>query len=428
MVTKKTLPNGLRILTIPQKGTQAVTVLVLVNTGSHFETKKVNGISHFLEHLLFKGTEKRPNHLAISEPLDRVGGMYNAFTGEEYTGYYAKVGTKHFSLALDILSDIYLNSTLPPQEIAKEKGVIVEEINMYYDNPATHVQNLWNEALYGSEQPAGWKISGTKETVLGIERAQLAQYQKKQYVASNTVVCVAGNLPENEQQTSKLVAQYFAALKKTHPKKKTKVTTPAATKKSACLLEARTTDQVHLCLGMPAYDLFHKHYYTQEVLSCLLGGMMSSRLFVKIREELGIAYYIRTAASAYTDSGYLVTAAGVETKNAARAIEEILAEYAQVAATKVPAPELKKAKEHIKGSMALSLETSDALASFYGAQELLRRKLFEPKEIFAIIDTIDTSAIQQAARNLFQPAHMRLSIVGPFTKKDKTSFEKLLRS
>ena len=220
MFKKTTLKNGLRIITVPQKSTQAVTVLALVGTGSKYETKETSGISHFLEHMFFKGTKKKPDKITIAETLDKVGGIYNAFTGEECTGYFAKVANTHFDLALDWVSDIYLHSLLPEQELAKEKGVIIEEINMIYDNPMAYVSTLWSKLLYG-DQPAGWDIAGTKESVSQISREKLINYMADHYVARNTVVCIAGNIEEaraiNEAEKS------FGKMKNTKPKEKEKV-------------------------------------------------------------------------------------------------------------------------------------------------------------------------------------------------------------
>src|SRR3989344_5773675 len=220
MFRKTTLKNGLRIITVPQKSTQAVTVLVLAGTGSKYETKETSGISHFLEHMFFKGTEKRPDKLAIAETLDKVGGIYNAFTGEECTGYFAKVASSQFDLALDWVSDIYLKSILPEKEIKIEKGVITEEINMVYDNPMAYAGLLWNKLLYG-DQPAGWDIAGTKESVNAMNRPELLNYMNSQYVASNTIVCVAGNI--NDAQTISQIKKKFVQIKTTLPTKKAQV-------------------------------------------------------------------------------------------------------------------------------------------------------------------------------------------------------------
>ena len=419
MFKKTSLKNGLKIITVPQKGTQAVTVLVLAGTGSKYEKKEINGISHLLEHLLFKGTKKRPTHISISEPLDRVGGIYNAFTGEDYTGYYAKVDSKHFDLALDVISDIYLNSKLDPKEIKKEKGVVIEEINMYLDHPASYVQNLWSRVLYG-DQPAGRSIAGTKESVLAISRNQIFDYMKTQYTASNTVVCIAGNLSKNVLVKTK---KYFSKIKEKNIIKKPEVIEEQ--KKPECLIKNKETDQTHFCLGVRGYNFSHPKRFTLEVLALILGGMMSSRMFIKIREELGLAYYVRTVVSSDPDAGFLVTQAGVDNTRVKKAIVAVLDQYKIMAKTKISAKELKKAKDHFKGKMTLLFESSDAQASFYGVQELLEKKILTPDQIYAKINKVTINDVLEVGKDIFRPDKLNLALIGPF--KDKTKFEKILK-
>jgi len=420
MFKKTTLKNGLRIITVPQQSTQAVTVLVLVGTGSKYETKELNGISHFLEHMFFKGTKNMPDKLEIAETLDRVGGIYNAFTGEEYTGYYAKTEFSKFDLALDWVSDIYLNSLLPEKEVKREKGVIIEEINMIYDNPMSKVGLLWSELLYG-DQPAGWDIAGTKETVLAIARQDLLNYMKKQYTAPNTIVCVAGRI--NEEEAIKKIKQHFSDMSNSLPREKAKVIENQT--KPASNLSYRKTDQTHLCLGVRGYGLFHPQRYAQDILAVMLGGMMSSRLFMEVREKLGLAYYIKTESESDPDTGFLATRAGVENGNVAKAISVILKEYKKMAKQKVSLKELKKSKEYIKGKTALNLESSDELAAFYGVSELLEKKILTPNEVYAKIDKVTEDDILAVAKSIFKPANLNLSLVGPF--KDKNIFDKLLK-
>ena len=410
MFRKTTLKNGLRIITVPQKSTQAVTVLALVGTGSKYEKKEISGISHFLEHMFFKGTKKRPDKLEIAETLDKIGGVYNAFTGEDYTGYFAKVAAFQFDLALDWVSDIYLNSFLPEKEIKKEKGVIIEEINMRYDHPMEFVGILWSKLLYG-DQPAGWDIAGTKESVVRIGRQELLNYMKSQYVASNTIVCIAGRI--GNTMAIKKVKKYFSKISTASFKPKPKVIERQT--HPECLLHPRKTDQTHLCLGARGYALFHPQKYTQDVLGIILGGMMSSRLFMEVREKLGIAYYIKTGIESDPDTGYLVTQAGVDNKKVERAISAILKEYKKISQKKVSQEELKKAKNYIKGKMALLLESSDALASFYTTQELLKKEILTPKDIYAKIDKVSASDIMRVSQDIFQPRKLNLAIIGPFT-------------
>ena len=417
---KTTLKNGLRIITVSQKNTEAVTVLVLVKTGSKYEKKEINGISHFLEHMYFKGTKKRPTTLVIAETMDKIGGIYNAFTSEECTGYYAKTVSTQFDTALDWVSDIFLNSTLSSKEIEKEKGVITEEINMRLDHPMTYVHVLWSKLLYG-DQPAGWDIIGTKENISNMTRKKLVDYMNEQYVSSNTIVCVAGNI--NSDLAVKKVKKHFSSIKEDESVKKQSVVERQS--EPEVIIQTRKTDQTHLCLGTRAYNLFHAQKYAQKLLAVILGGMMSSRLFVKIREKLGMAYYISTISEANPDSGYLLTQIGVDNKKVETVISAVLEEYKKISKQKVPASELKKAKNYIKGKTALLLEPSDALASFFANQELLEGKISTLKEIFKKVDKVSSSDILKVAKDIFQPQKLNLALIGPFDNKKK--FKKILK-
>lgn len=420
MFQKTTLKNGLRIISVPQETSQTVTVLVLVGTGSKYETKKTNGISHFLEHMYFKGTKKRPTALAVSEVLDKLGGVFNAFTAEEFTGYYAKVAAHQFEIALEWVSDIYLNSLLPPQEVKKERKVIIEEINMYLDTPVIYVGELWKTLLYG-DQPAGWDVAGTKESVSKISREQLFKYMKSQYVAQNTIVCMAGKI--SPSQVVSKVKNYFSRIKTTKNQQKPPVFEKQ--KKPELLLHFKKTDQAHLALGVRTfYNLFHPQRYVTELLGAILGGMMSSRLFSEIRNKLGLAYYIKTSVEADTDTGYLVTLAGVDNSRVEKAISNILKEYKKISRAKVSVAELKKAKENLKGKISLSLETSDARAFFCAGQELLENKILTPEEIFRKIDKVSVNDILKVARDIFKADRLNLAMIGPF--EDKSKFQKLL--
>jgi len=298
----------------------------------------------------------------------------------------------------------------------------VEEINMIYDHPMAYIGFLWTKLLYG-DQPAGWNIAGTKESVLSLSRPKLADYRKKQYTASNTILCLSGNI--DQEKAIGLAKKYFSKIKKGVPERKLKVTEKQ--KNPRCLVEERKIDQTHLFLGARGFNLLHPQRYAQEILSTILGesGMMSSRLFVEVREKLGLAYYISTDAEEDSDTGFLVTRAGVDNQRVEKAIETILREYKKISATMVSEKELKKAKDNVKGKLALSLETSDALASFYAGQELMEKKILTPEEIFAKIDKISASDILKVARDIFQPQKLNLALIGPF--KDKEKFEKLLK-
>lgn len=405
---------------VPNKNTQAVTVLVVVGAGSKYETKENNGISHFVEHMFFKGTKKRPNTLAISETLDRVGGFYNAFTSKEYTGYFAKVASKHAGLALDWVSDIFLNSKIGPKEIEKERGVIIEELNMYLDTPVRHIRDLFEGLLYG-DQPAGWEIVGTKENLKKIQRKDFIDYIKNHYSSNNTIVCVSGNFSREKMVED--IKRKFKTINKKQPQLKEKVIEEQ--KDPQIHLKFKETDQTHFCLGVRAFDLFSPKIYTQEILATILGGNMSSRLFIKVREKNGLAYYIKTDAESFTDSGYLVTQAGVPHAALSKAVEMILKEYKNLAQITIAESELKKAKDYLKGNLVLSLESSDALASFYAGQELLTNKILTLKEECAKIDKVKASEVRLLAKKIFRKDGLNLAVIGPH--KNENELQKLMK-
>ena len=410
--TKTKLKNGLRVITIPMKDNPTVTVLVLVETGSKYETKAKNGISHFLEHMCFKGTAMRPSAHAISAELDGLGSQYNAFTGQEYTGYYAKSDAKHFKKIFDIVSDIYLNSTFPEAEMQKEKGVIVEEINMYEDMPHRHVQDLFMGLLYG-DQPAGWNIAGTRENVRAMTREDFVSYKKAHYVPKATTVIVAGKVKEKEVERE--IARVFGALKSTA--KSAKVKTKDVQTKPHVLAQYKKTDQTHLMLGVRTFDTYDKRNATLSVLATILGGGMSSRLFIKLREELGVAYYVRASNDNFTDHGFFDITAGVSNDRVQEVVTEILSECKKFRTDLVMPAELNKAKEYMVGNMKLELESSDAWTNFYGGQEVLRKKIRTPEEIERRIRKVTAADIQKVAQEIFTDKNLNLALIGPFEDK-----------
>ncbi|MFH1308991.1 MAG: pitrilysin family protein [Patescibacteria group bacterium] len=415
---KHTFKNGLRLVTVPMKNTKAVTVLVLVGTGSKYETKEINGISHFLEHMFFKGTKKRPNTLAIAETLDRVGGEYNAFTGKEQTGYWAKVDSKHLDLALDWVSDMFLNSKIEQKEINREKGVINEEVNMYLDNPKMYIWKIWESLLYGN-QPSGWLILGKRDVINKLTKKDFLNYLKNHYSSHNTVVVVAGNIKGDLKNK---ISNYFKNINIEKPKDKKKVIEKQT--KPGVLVHYKKTDQTHLFLGVRGYDLFHKDRFILDILGIILGGSMSSRMWIDIREKQGLSYYVRTNADNYTDTGTLYTRAGVDNKRIDMAIQIILKNYKLIKDKKVNEKELKKAKDFIKGRLILAMEGSDEQAMFHGDQELLEDNILTLDEIFAKIESVTINDIQRVAKDIFVPEKLNLALIGPF--KDKKRFEKLL--
>ncbi|MDP2641439.1 MAG: pitrilysin family protein [Candidatus Yanofskybacteria bacterium] len=419
MVKKTTFKSGLRVLTIPQRGTGAVTVLVLVKTGSKYEERRINGISHFLEHMFFKGTKKRPEPIAIPEAIDKVGGYMNAFTGEDYTGYYVKVSAAKTALALDVVSDILCNSLLSAKEIEKEKGVIIEEINMYRDTPNRHIYDLFQKLLYG-DQPAGWNIAGSRESVLGLYRSDLLSYMNSQYIASKTVVCVAGNI--EEEKVIKNVGRMFSHLPRGDFLDKQPVV--EAQKKPQLLLETRKIEQTQVALGARGVNLADPRRFDQELLASHLGGMMSSKLFVEVREKLGLVYDISTSSESNPDTGYIVTTAGVKHGFEEKAITTILREYKKLKSTLLSEQELNKVKEHEMGKLSLRLETSNAQANFYGMQELLEERYFTPQQVYDKIQKVRATDIRLLAKQVFRPENLNLAVLGNF--RDRERFRKLL--
>jgi len=420
MYNKRTLKNGLRIITVPMKGTQAVTVLVLVGVGSSNETKEINGISHFLEHMFFKGTKKRLDTTALIEPLDRIGGMYNAFTGKEQTGFWAKANSENLDIVLDWVSDIFLNSQFDEKEIGKEKGVIIQEMKMYLDTPMAYIQDIWERLLYGN-QPAGWSVIGEKENIMRFERKEFIDYRNRHYSASNTVICVAGNI--ESQMAEQKVKKYFERIKIEKPDPRLKVIEKQINPE--VLIHYKKTDQTHLCLGVRGYNMFHPSRYAQLVLATILGGYMSSRVWISVRAKQGLAYYIKTNAEEMTDTGFLVTQAGVDHQKVESAINLILKEYCKIKKQRVSKSELQKAKDNIKGYFSLSLESSDAQATFYADQELSTNKIVSPSEEIARIEKVTADDILKVANDLFVPSKLNLALIGPF--EDKKQFQKILK-
>jgi len=414
MFQKTTLKSGLRLITVPLKNTNSVTVLILVGTGSKYETKEINGISHFLEHMFFKGTKKRPNTLKIAETLDMVGGEYNAFTSKEVTGFWAKVDNRHLDIALDWISDMFLNSKFDEKEMQREKGVIIEEMNMYLDTPTAYVSELFEKLLYG-DQPAGWRIIGEKENILGFNRQKVLDYYKNHYSSSNTVVCVAGDIePKNVEDK---IQNFFKNIEIREAKEKIKA--EELQQKPEIMLHFKKTDQTHFCLGVRAYGLFHPQKTALSLLSIILGGNMSSRLFIKVRERQGLAYYIHTSVDATSDTGYLVTQAGIDHKNLEKSVGLILKEYKDLKNKKITEKELQKAKDYLKGISTLSLESSDSQASFYASQELLEKEILTLEEKFAKIDKVSINDIKKVAEDIFSEKNLNLAVIGPFEEKEK---------
>ena len=416
-----TYPNGLRLITVPMEHTKAATVLVMVGTGSRYETKDINGISHYLEHMMFKGTEKRPGSLDISQELDSIGAEYNAFTGKEYTGYYAKAGMENFDLILDIVSDIFLNSKFDLAEIEKERGVIIQEINMNFDNPMRHISDIYEELLYG-DQPLGWDIAGTKETILAMKPEKIREYFNTHYFAQNTVVAVAGNV--DPAKVKEQVDRYFSKMRQQSILKPMPVMVKQ--NKPGLKIFNKKTDQAHIILGVRGYDMFYPEKEALQLMAVFLGGGMSSRLFTEVREKRGLAYYVSASSDSYMDAGDFSALAGLEKTKLHSALEVILGEFKKLKKEKVSDKELQKSKDNVKGRMAISFESSDDLASYYATQELLRRQIFTPEERFEKLNRVTAEDIWEAANDIFKDDKLNLAIIGP-VEEDDSSIRELLK-
>ena len=420
MYQKRQLKNGVRVITAPMRGTKTATVLVLVGTGSKNETKKNNGISHFLEHMFFKGTKKRPTALDISKEMDRIGGISNAFTGKEVTGFWAKVDNRHLDIAMDVLSDMIINSKFSPVEIKREKGTILEEINMYLDTPAMNIFSLFEKLLY-SNQSIGWDTLGTKNNVKNFKRRDFIDYYRNYYTGENTVVVIAGNIKNND--IYKKTEKYFQAVSKSEHSDKLK--SYDKQNKPALKLQYKKTDQSHLCLGVRGYSVSHKDKYALDILSVILGGNMSSRLFVKVRERKGLAYAIHTSSENYQEVGYLVTYAGLNNNFLEEAIKIILREYKKLTRKEVGEEEIRRAKDYIKGKSLIALESSDAVANFVGHQEIATGKILTIQEKFAKLEAVTADDLRRVARDIFVNEKLNLALIGPF--KNKKRFENILK-
>jgi predicted Zn-dependent peptidase len=369
--------------------------------------------------MFFKGTKKRPRAFDISSEIDGIGGEFNAGTSKDYTVFYVKADAKHLELALDVLSDMISNSLFDLQEIEREKGVIAEEINMHEDTPRERVDEILEGLLFG-DHPLGWYVGGLKETVSTFKREHFLNYLNSLYSASNIVCTIAGKFDKDGVKNK--VEQFLGNLSKFEPKKFAKVEKLPSRKVD---LIYKKTEQAHLALGVRAYSLFDPKKYALEVLNTILGRGMSSRLFINVRERLGLAYYIASGASPYQDTGSLAIFAGVDLSKIDKAIEVILSELGKLVEEKVPQKELVKAKDYIRGRLALELEDSRGVAGFFGHQEALLRRIETPVQLIEKIDKVERKDIQEIAQELFSSKDLRLAVIGPFKAEEK--FERLLK-
>jgi predicted Zn-dependent peptidase len=408
MFTKTTLDNGLRVVTHPMTGAKSVAVMVMLAAGSRYETKHSSGIAHFAEHMFFKGTEKRPTAKDISAEVDGIGGEFNAFTGKEYTGYYIKCAAEHRSLALDVLADQLLASRFDPEEIEREKGVIIEELNMYVDTPRDHVDSVYEHLLFG-DQPLGWDIIGTKDTIRAAQRDTFQEYLDTWYVPRRMVVGAAGAV-NGDFETE--VREKFGHLED----RPTGEPDPAkfVQTQARVALETRDSDQAHLRFGVRGIQTDSPDRYIMQVLTAVLGGGMSSRLFIEVRERLGLAYYVYGYHQSYADTGTLFSQAGVDIERIDQAVSTIAGEFRKLAAEPVPEDELRRCKNYLKGRMVLQLEDPKGLLMFGLRREVLENQLVEIDEVLEGVERVTAQDIQRVAREVIVSDQMNFALVGPF--------------
>jgi predicted Zn-dependent peptidase len=412
------LDNGLRILTAPIESAQSVTCAIMLAAGSRYETPETNGIAHFTEHMFFKGTERRPTARDISKEIDAIGGEFNAFTGKEYTGYYVKCAAESRDIALDVLVDMLRHSRFDPDEIEREKGVIVEEMNMYYDTPRDFIGGVYEQLLY-DDQPLGWDIIGRKETVRGARRETFTSYVDRWYKPSRMVIGIGGKIGDGLNER---IEELFGDVEEAE----TGEPEPAhviPNEEVRVKVHTKTSDQAHICLGVHSYPLEHPDRYVLQVLSTILGGGMSSRLFTEVRERRGLAYYVYGLNHSYTDAGSLYAQAGVDINRIDDAVKTVAAELRGIADEPVPQDELDKARSFAKGRFVLQLETSQGLIMFGLRREVLESRTPDPKEILDELDKVTAEDVQRVARDLIGQRGPNLAVIGPFD--DPERFEKL---
>jgi predicted Zn-dependent peptidase len=411
------LDNGLRILTANLPEAQSVTCMVMLAAGSRYETAESNGIAHFSEHMFFKGTERRPSAREIAGEIDAIGGEFNAFTGKEYTAYYVKCAAEHRDVALDVIADMLRNSRFDAEEIEREKGVIVEEMNMYFDTPRDFIGGVYEDLLYG-DQPLGWDIIGRKETVRGATRETFMSYLDRWYKPSRMVLGLGGRVGDD-------VLEKAQALFGDLPAAETGEPGPVAPYANGRVrVFTKQSDQAHVILGVPSYPIEHPDRYALQVLSTVLGGGMSSRLFTEVRERRGLAYYVFGLNHSYTDAGSLYAQAGVDINRIDEAVTTILGELRTIAADVVPSDELEKARNFSKGRFVLQLESPQGLILFGLRREVLERHAPDLSEVLDGLNAVTAEDVQRVAQDLIADDQLRLAVIGPFD--DAERFEQLL--
>ena len=418
-VIHSVLPNGISLVVVPLANTGAVTAMVLMGVGSRFESDNQRGLAHFTEHMVFKGGKRYPSSQAITETLDAVGGEFNAFTSHEYTGFYAKTAAEHVGLSLDVLSDMVLHAKFPEDELEKEKGVIVEEINMYEDMPMRKVDYTLMELLFG-DTPLGRSILGTKKSVTSFTAQDFHAYRKQFYLGRQCTIAVTGSV--DAEEVKKQVEHYFGAMPTGENYKP--VMAQMVHGKGRVLVEKKASEQTHFMLAAESYPTTDSRRYAQRILAVILGGNMSSRLFVKVREEQGLCYYVRANTDTYEDVGFMVASAGVDNARLHDAVKAIVKQFQEIKDSGVTEEELKRAKSYLTGKTLLAMEDSEHVAEYYASQDRLEGTRETPAEVLEALLNVSKADVTAVAQDIFQNHKLRLAVIGP--DHDAAALDQLL--
>ncbi|HEX4521631.1 MAG TPA: pitrilysin family protein [Gaiellaceae bacterium] len=406
---RQTLGNGLRVLTAPLPHAQSVACFVMLAAGSRYERAENRGIAHFAEHMFFKGTERRPNSRDLTTLIDGIGGEFNAFTSKEYTGYFVRCAGEKRDVALDVLLDMLRHSKFDPEEIEREKGVIIEEMNMYQDTPRDHIGTVYETLMYG-DNPLGWEIIGTKDTVNGADRDTFMEYVDEWYTADRMVVGVGGMVGDDLTPMLEDLLGDLPAAHERGPAPAQLDRTPGP----RVAVHHKDAEQAHLILGYPSYPIDHPDRYALQMLSAVLGSGMSSRLFLEVRERRGLAYYVHGANHSYSDAGSLYAQAGVDIKRIDEAIKVTVEQFERMASEEVGAEELEKSRSMVKGRFVLRTEGPQGLIMYGLTREVLEGQALEPEDLLKEIDAVTAEDIQRVARDLIANDKLHLAVIGPF--------------
>jgi predicted Zn-dependent peptidase len=414
--------SGYHIVTVPINDKKSATILILIKVGSRNENEQNNGIAHFIEHMLFKGTHNRPSPIQISEEIDQLGADYNAFTSKEYTGFYIKSSSEYLSQSIDILSDMLSNSLFDNNELSKEKNVIIEEINMYNDTPMRQVGNLYEETIF-ENHPLAYDTAGSKGSVSNLSRDVLVDFFQHHYIAANLVVVLAGDINERESITEveqklkvpNTIQHEFTRYNSTQTSPKVRI-------------KYKQSDQAHFCLGVPSFPLGSSMRYALSIFNIIIGGNMSSRLFVELRERRGLCYYISSDNDAYQDTGTWVIQAGVDVNRLEESVEACLVELKKIKNDGITVNEVNKAKKYLKGRLALGLEDSKGIANLYGINLLLEGKIRLPEEILQAIDNVTIDQINSISKDILSNHKVNLAIIGPYSAEVQSNLLNLINN